>query len=129
MNNQNNQKFYINGQWVNPQSTQLLDVINPANEEIITQIAIGNEEDLNDLKNNIKFKNLINEIKRNNTLNTLLAKKSDLEREELFNELIEELKNLSHLKQIELLENKISKNLDETSYSELLRLKSQLNRE
>ena len=47
MNNQNNQKFYINGQWVNPQSTQLLDVINPANEEIITQIAIGNEEDLN----------------------------------------------------------------------------------
>jgi len=43
--------------------------------------------------------------------------------------LIEELKNLSHLKQIELLENKISKNLDETSYSELLRLKSQLNRE
>ena len=47
MNNQNNQKFYINGQWVNPHSTQLLDVINPANEEIITQIAIGNEEDLN----------------------------------------------------------------------------------
>ena len=90
---------------------------------------VNNEEDLNDLKNNIKFKHLINEIKRNNTLNTLLAKKSDLEREELFNELIEELKNFSHLKQIELLENKISKNLDETSYSELLRLKSQLNRE
>ena len=48
MNNQNNQKFYINGQWVKPDSTQLLDVINPANEEIITQIAIGNEKDLND---------------------------------------------------------------------------------
>jgi len=47
MNNQNNQKFYINGQWVNPHSIQLLDVINPANEDIITQIAIGNEEDLN----------------------------------------------------------------------------------
>src|SRR6056300_699324 len=48
MNNQNNQKFYINGLWVKPDSTQLLDVINPANEEIITQIAIGNVKDLND---------------------------------------------------------------------------------
>ena len=47
MNTTNNQKFYINGQWVSPHSKQLLDVINPANEEIITQIAIGNEEDLN----------------------------------------------------------------------------------
>ena len=108
-----------------------IEFSNNQNNELKNKIleCINNEDDLNDLKNNIKFKNLINEIKKNNTLNTLLAKKSDLEREELFNELIEELKNLSHLKQIELLENKISKNLDETSYSELLRLKSQLNRE
>ena len=108
-----------------------IEFSNNQNNELKNKIleCINNEDDLNDLKNNIKFKNLINEIKRNNTLNILLAKKSDLEREELFNELIEELKNLSHLKQIELLENKISKNLDETSYSELLRLKSQLNRE
>ena len=47
MNLKNNRKFYIDGQWVNPISRQLLDVINPANEEIVTQIAIGNEEDLN----------------------------------------------------------------------------------
>ena len=47
MNTTNNQKFYINGQWVSPHSKQLLDVINPANEDIITQISIGNEEDLN----------------------------------------------------------------------------------
>ena len=43
----NNQKFYINGQWVNPNSVQLMDVINPAHENIITQIAIGDELDLN----------------------------------------------------------------------------------
>ena len=48
MSNLNNQKFYINGQWINPNSNQLLDVINPANEKIITQIAIGDEKDLND---------------------------------------------------------------------------------
>ena len=47
MNTQNNSKFYINGQWINSNSNKLLDVINPANEEIITQIAIGDEEDLN----------------------------------------------------------------------------------
>ena len=47
MSTLNNQKFYINGKWVNPNSVQLLDVINPANEEIIAQITIGNEQDLN----------------------------------------------------------------------------------
>ena len=47
MNTKNDKKFYINGQWNNPNSNRLLDVINPANEEIITQIAIGNKEDLN----------------------------------------------------------------------------------
>ena len=46
----NNQKFYINGQWVNPNSVQLLDVINPANEEVISE---GGE-----LKN--RFKKLAN---------------------------------------------------------------------
>ena len=48
MNTKNNQKFYINCKWVIPNSTQLLDVINPANEEIISQITLGNEKDLND---------------------------------------------------------------------------------
>jgi len=47
MSTLNNQKFYINGRWVNPNSVQLMDVINPAHENIITQIAIGDEQDLN----------------------------------------------------------------------------------
>ena len=42
----NNQKFYINGKWVDPISKDILDVINPANEEIIAQISLGNKEDL-----------------------------------------------------------------------------------
>jgi len=42
----NNQKFYINGKWVDPVSKDILDVINPANEEIIAQISIGNKADL-----------------------------------------------------------------------------------
>ena len=43
----NQLKFYINGAWVDPSSTETLDVINPATEESIGQIAMGNEEDLN----------------------------------------------------------------------------------
>ena len=42
----NNQKFYINGEWIDPISKDILDVINPANEEIITQISLGNKADL-----------------------------------------------------------------------------------
>ena len=50
----NNQKFYIDGKWVDPISKDILDVINPANEEIITQIALGNKEDLDDAVNAAK---------------------------------------------------------------------------
>ena len=38
-------KFYINGAWVEPISKQRMGVENPANEEIVAQVAIGNAED------------------------------------------------------------------------------------
>ena len=34
---ENNKKFYINGEWVDPISPKTLGVINPANEEIISE--------------------------------------------------------------------------------------------
>jgi len=40
-------KFYIDGKWVDPVDPKPFDVINPANEQIIGQIMMGNEEDLN----------------------------------------------------------------------------------
>jgi len=43
----NNKKFYINGEWVDPVSPKTLNVINPANEEIISEISLGSEEDVN----------------------------------------------------------------------------------
>ncbi|MDE0062319.1 MAG: aldehyde dehydrogenase family protein [Gammaproteobacteria bacterium] len=43
----NRQKFYINGEWVRPAGSDTLAVINPANEEPIDDIALGNEEDVN----------------------------------------------------------------------------------
>ena len=44
---QNERKFYIDGQWVEPHSKATLEVVNPANEEVIATIAIGDEEDVN----------------------------------------------------------------------------------
>jgi aldehyde dehydrogenase (NAD+) len=43
----NSKMFYINGSWINPDSTNLLDVINPSNEKVICQISLANEKDLN----------------------------------------------------------------------------------
>ena len=48
---------------------------------------------------------------------------------ELLNELILDFREQSNLKKIESLEKKLINNLDENSYSELIKLKSQLNRE
>src|SRR6056297_1799147 len=43
----NHQKFYIDGQWVEPAGKETLDVINPATEESIGTIAMGNADDVN----------------------------------------------------------------------------------
>jgi aldehyde dehydrogenase (NAD+) len=42
----NDLKFYINGEWVNSESNETIDVINPANEEIIGQVTAGTKEDI-----------------------------------------------------------------------------------
>jgi len=39
-------KFYIDGQWVEPAEKKLMDVINPSTEEVCAQIAIGNAQDV-----------------------------------------------------------------------------------
>jgi DNA primase len=92
--------------------------------EIINQLKSNNE-----LKIDKKYNLLVSEIEKNTNLKNILLKKDNEEREEILNDLIEELKEMNHLKQIEFLENKVAKNLDERSYSELIKLKSQLNSE
>ena len=42
----NTKKFYIGGEWVEPRSSETLDVINPANEKPIATIALGGQEDV-----------------------------------------------------------------------------------
>ena len=40
---QNLQKFYIDGQWVNPPSSKKMPVVNPATEEIIGEVILGHD--------------------------------------------------------------------------------------
>ncbi len=42
----NLQQFYINGQWVEPQGSEVLDVLNPANDQVVSQIRLGNRDDV-----------------------------------------------------------------------------------
>ena len=42
----NDLNFYINGEWVQSDSNELIDVINPANEEIIGQVTAGSKDDI-----------------------------------------------------------------------------------
>ena len=58
-----------------------------------------------------------------------MKNKSDEEIIDLLEELLQDYKDQSNLKKIESLEKELMNNLDENSYSELIRLKSQLNRD
>ena len=42
----NMDKFYINGQWVAPHSAARMGVENPATEEIVTEVALGDQADI-----------------------------------------------------------------------------------
>ena len=43
---ENTNKFYINGEWVEPSTSDTLEVINPATEEAIASIAMGGTADV-----------------------------------------------------------------------------------
>ncbi|MBP9503183.1 MAG: aldehyde dehydrogenase family protein [Candidatus Promineofilum sp.] len=43
---ENQLKFYIGGQWIEPHSRDTLEVINPANEEVIGSVTLGDREDV-----------------------------------------------------------------------------------
>ncbi|MDA9091810.1 DNA primase [Pelagibacteraceae bacterium] len=98
-------------------------------QEIVNFAKVNNFLDKNKSEIGVKYKVLIDDIEKDVNLKNILLKKDDSEREETLNDLIIELKEMNHLRQIEFLENKVAKNLDEGSYSELIKLKSQLNRQ
>ena len=80
-------------------------------------------------KINNEYKVLSEEIKENSNIQMIIKDKTDQDILDLFNELIIDYREQGNLKKIEYLEKELINNLDENSYSELIKLKSQLNRE
>ncbi len=76
-----------------------------------------------------KFKTTIEEINELSNVKLITSNKTEKDILDLLNELIQDHKDQSNLKKIESLEKKLINNLDENSYSELIKLKSQLNRD
>ena len=96
---------------------------------IISSILNRDEKNTITIKTQSEYKALINEINENSSIHIILESKNEETILELLNELIVELEELNNLRKIESLEKDLINNLDENSYSELLKLKSQLNRE
>ena len=96
---------------------------------LVSLLSEGSNKEVIKSKISDKYKNLIEEIKENSSIQIIAKAKNDDSILELLNELLIELKELNNLKKIESLEKELINNLDENSYSELIKLKSQLNRE
>jgi DNA primase len=76
-----------------------------------------------------EFGNIIKEINENSNIQIISKNKNEEDISILLDELILDYKEQRNLRKIESLEQKLINNLDENSYSELIKLKSQLNRE
>ncbi len=96
---------------------------------IINSLANGNKKEI--IHSNIKtdYAKIIKEIDENSNIQIISKNKNEEGVLELFKDLIGDHKEQGNLKRIESLEQKLINNMDENSYSELIKLKSQLNRE
>ena len=98
-------------------------------KEISTNIIEGNDKEAINKKINNNYDKIIKEINENSNIQIIVKNKNDDEVLNLLDELLKDHKEQSNLRKIESLEQKLINNLDENSYSELIKLKSQLNRD
>tara|TARA_Y100000591_G_scaffold300727_1_gene294430 strand:+ start:146 stop:1933 length:1788 start_codon:yes stop_codon:yes gene_type:complete len=96
---------------------------------VITSLIDGDNQNVINSKINTSYENIIKEINENSNIQIIIKNKNDQDVTSLLEELIEDHKEQSNLRKIESLEQKLINNLDENSYSELIKLKNQLNRE
>ena len=78
---------------------------------------------------NKNYKKIIKEINENSSVQIISKNRSEENIIDLLDDLIRDHKGQSNLKRIESLEQKVINNLDESSYSELIKLKNELNRD
>ena len=92
---------------------------------------LTNNKDGQDLKKHITsdYKELIKEIEENPIIRLISRDKNDQEILNLLEDLIISFREQHRIQKIENLEKKLANNLDENSFSELIKLKNQLNRD
>ena len=73
------------------------------------------------------FSKVIQEIINNANVKIIANKKDENEICEIYEDLFEDLKKIKHQKKIDSFESQLLNNFDENSYSELIKLKSQIN--
>jgi DNA primase len=98
-------------------------------KSIISSLANCGDKDSLLSKVNDEYEKLIEEINENSNIQIVVKNKSSQDIHDLLDELLLDFKEQNNLKKIESLEKRLINNLDENSYSELIKLKSQLNRE
>ena len=110
-----------------------LDFFSEKNNELKNEIIkfLTTENDIKVLKSNFNetHKDLLKVIKDLSNVQIILKGKNTEQITEFLDDLILDFKEQNNLKKIESLEKKLINNLDEGSYSELIELKSQLNRD
>jgi len=97
--------------------------------EIIKHISEGKNKENFQQQIEVQYNKLLEEIKDNSNIQLISKDKSEIDIINLLDDLISEYKDQNNLKKIESLEKKLLDNLDENSFSELIKLKSQLNRD
>ena len=96
---------------------------------IINSFTEGEDKETIRLKISNEFSKIIREINENSNIQIISKNKNEEDISTLLDELILDHKEQRNIRKIESLEQKLINNLDENSYSELIKLKSQLNRE
>ena len=92
-------------------------------------ILTGKFDENNILNFKKKYSNLINDINQNSVIKNIFMKKNENQQIELLNEILKELNEIKFSKKIDNLEEKLINNFDEQSYSDLIELKKQINKE
>ena len=130
--------FYYNFDYLDIISEKLKDLskfefVNEKNESLKNALILLISEGINKEKIfsriNTSYKKLIEEINKNSNIQIVVQNKTHQEIIGLIDDLLKDHKDQASLKKIESLEKKLINNLDENSYSELIKLKTQLNRD
>ena len=119
---------------VNPRKEIFKDInfssksLNELKTEIIKSISSGLKTN-DGINFNEKYSNLISDINQNAVIKNIFLKKNNNQQIDLLNEILKEINEIKFSKKIDSLEEKLMKKFDEKSYSDLIELKKQINKE